>query len=746
MNNILSFNEYNGYELEKMVYTELLNEKSSTGKGIRGFINRRAARKVKSELSDEIEMSKTIMEGIKEGLETLSENFDSIQKSLDNSDDKKKGEKQKLLADITKILENSKKNTWDINELIDEGEIDYTGFTANVGIASVAYFGILLTPFRATVMIHKGYNYFFGIVKNTIRKALVMLQLNFDQFENLIVTQSLRCAGVITASDTSNDISEFYGNIFAQLCGSEGTIAKKMGKNKSRQMEQLLKAAKDKFDQQVKADKLKDSAENLYNNLDPYNNTYTKSLEALRQYSADDVQKYLDAIKSSMSKLAGQEADLQTYSELILAAAEEHAYKVSSSIYNKFAKMTEVFSLPNQQKLIDLILAANKEQKAEAKKIRDEKKAAKELQEKIEEKSTIAEEGLKVFKSLDGVEIEELEDGEVSEDGETVKKYDESKIKADKWTYEEFDKLDKNDQDSFEIWLELHPEVLKKCSRTLRVVINSPYNDGYYEYVDSLIDYISPCIDEKEPEEKNGKKKKNEAYILNFDSYVFESNNSDDKIDLDEIETDLGWRNKSDGKWVYIDPKDKEKYESECKERFNNLIKHIIGGKKDKYTKDDLKKLRKLKDSVDAKYDDASSSSTTDDDFYLDIKVSLDKFIESIEEKKGTTYYLNFNKVSNENQISYLKSLYVKDESKEDVTNVAVVALKVIGKKLLKDKTFVNESENIVDDIKSALLEGKNEISPVTHKLLKKSIEKLEELRDHDYNMGDEEDTKNGEK
>ena len=71
-----------------------------------------------------------------------------------------------------------------MNELIDEGEIDYSGFTANVAISSVAYFGILLTPFRATVMIHKGYNYFFGIVKNTIRKALVMLQLNFDQFEN----------------------------------------------------------------------------------------------------------------------------------------------------------------------------------------------------------------------------------------------------------------------------------------------------------------------------------------------------------------------------------------------------------------------------------------------------------------------------------------------------------------------------------------------------------------------------------
>ena len=169
MNNILSFNEYNGYELERVVYDDImLNEKSSLNKGIRGFLNRRASRQVRSELSEEIEMSKTIMEGIKEGLETMSDNFDTIQKSIDNTDnEKKKGEKQKLLDDITKILENSKKQTWDINELIDDGEIDYTGFTANVGIASVAYFGILLTPFRAAIMIHKGYNYFFNIVKKS---------------------------------------------------------------------------------------------------------------------------------------------------------------------------------------------------------------------------------------------------------------------------------------------------------------------------------------------------------------------------------------------------------------------------------------------------------------------------------------------------------------------------------------------------------------------------------------------------
>ena len=748
MNNILSFNEYNGQELEIIAYENVLNEKSSTGKGIRGFINRRAAGKVRSELEEEIELSKSIMEGIKNGLESISSSFDSIQKSLDKTNnDKKKGEKQKLLDDITKILENSRKSTWDLNELIDEGEIDYSGFTANVAISSVAYFGILLTPFRATVMIHKGYKYFFNIVKNTIRKALVMLQLNFDQFSNLIVTQSLRCAGVITATDTSNDIGEFYGNIMAQIAEN-----KSLGKKQYDKVKKLLDAAKQKFDQQVKADKMRDAAENLYNNIDPYNNTYTESLKTLRQYASEDVQKELDSIKTSMNKLAGQEADLQIFSELLIAAAEEHAYAVSTSIYNKFAKMTEVFSLPNQQKLIDLILAANKEQKAEAKKIRDEKKKAKELKEKIELKSKDAEEGLKVFKSLEGVEIEELEGGEVSGEAE-IKKYDESKIKADKWTYEEFKKLNKDDKESLEIWLELHPEVLNKCDRTLRVYIDSPYNDGYREYADSLIDYIQPCIQEKDLSEKKGKKKKYESYILNFEDYIFESekssDDSDDEIDMDKIEIDLGWRNKSDGKWVYVDQKDKEVYEKECKKRFDDLITSVVGDVKDKYSRDDLKKLKKLQDLVDKKYDEASSSSSADDDFYLEIKVYLDKLIDKIEEKKGITYYLNFNKISNESQIDYLKSIYVEDESKEDVTDVAVTAFEAIGKKLLDDKTFVKESKNLIEDIKNALKDGKNEISPVTYNLLNKSIKKLENKRNHDdldsENVNDEE-TKNGEK
>ena len=492
MNNILSFNEYSGQELERVVYDNVLNEKSM----LRGFFNKRAARKVKSELAEEIEMSKTIMEGIQSGLETLNENFDIIKKDIESDKSGKKGEKEKVLDSIKKIIEDSRNNTWDLNQLIDEGEIDYTGFTANIGIASVAYFGILFTPFRAAVMIHKGYNYFFNIIKNTIRKALVMLQLNFDQFENLIITKGFQSMDYVQEIAANQKLDDTIAAILKELCGEKTGMIK--SKSKAADYRKNIDIAYKRVQMEnAKNKKLKQSSD-VYNNLDPYNNTYTKSLEALRQYSQDDVQKHLDSIKTSMSKLAGQEADLQVFGELILAAAEEHAYKVSTSIYNKFAKMTEVFSLPNQKKLIDLILAATTEETEAAQKKAKGIEAAK-LKEAAEKEE---DEGVKIFSSLSGTKLGKMND--------ETKKYDEKDIDADNWTYDEFNKLDDDKQQIFDRWLNSHPEVLKKCDDTLQTALNI---DNYSEYVDMLIDYIGNCLVGK----------KNESYILDFGQYLIES-------------------------------------------------------------------------------------------------------------------------------------------------------------------------------------------------------------------------------
>ncbi len=510
MNNIKSFNEYTGQELERVVYDNVLNEKSM----LRGFFNKRAARKVKSELAEEIEMSKAIMEGIQNGLETLNENFDIIKKSIDgDKSDESRGEKKKALDAIVKIIETSRNNTWDLNQLIDEGEIDYTGFTANIGIASVAYFGILFTPFRSIVMIHKGYNYFFNIIKNTIRKALVMLQLNFDQFENLIITKGFQSMDYVQDIAASQKLDDTIDAILKELCGEKTGMIKSKSKaaDYRKNIDIAYKRVKIEND---KNKKLKQSSD-TYNNLDPYNNTYTRSLEVLRQYSQDDVQKHLDSIKTSMSKLAGQDADLQVFSELIIAAAEEHAYKVSSSIYNKFAKMTEVFSLPNQKKLIDLIHAATTEDvEAAQKKAKDiEAVKLKEAAEKAED------EGAGIFSSLDGVKLGKMND--------ETKKYDGKDIEADNWTYDEFNKLDDDKKQTLDRWLNGHPEVLKKCDDTLQIALKP---DNYYEYVDMLIDYVGNCL-------VDGRIK--ESYILDFGQYLVESKKSKKSkcmIDFNKLE------------------------------------------------------------------------------------------------------------------------------------------------------------------------------------------------------------------
>lgn len=716
MNNILSFNEYSGQELERVAYDNVLNEKSSLNSGIRGFFNKRASRQVRSELSEEIEMSKTIMEGIQKGLETLNENFDIIKKNIeDGENDSKKGEKQKALDEIIKIIETSRKNTWDINELIDEGEIDYTGFTANVGIASIAYFGILLTPFRAAVMIHKGYNYFFNIIKNTIRKALVMLQLNFDQFENLIITKGFQSADWVHAVDTNEKITEFYMQLETELVGKGGIIKGKQAdkiKNK-------LQLARDKAKQIREGDKIAQQNENALNCLDQYNNTYTRSLETLKQYSQDDVQKHLDAIKTSMTKIAGQEADLQTYAELLIAAAEEHAYKVSSSIYNKFAKMTEVFSLPNQQKLIDLIQEANKEQLASIKKERKEKKAADELQKKLENDNQVEHDGLEVFNKLDSVKIGKMDD--------ETKRYNSSEIEASGWTYKEYEDLNEDDQNSLETWLLAHPEVLAKCGMTLQVAVGGAQNTMIQDYCDSLIDYVRPCISEE----------KNESYILNFDEYFLNEA-------LGDIDDD-GFTKKDEEVEETEEPKKKKKKEvsepGTIEFRGFNNVKDLwndLSSDKDIYTDAFIDEIDETIEDLTAKM---SESPKKQKETWALWKEFLKSKKERIEKKmKGSSddksdkkkkYYLDFDNLSDSNRKD-LRILYGDDK-------VAKVALKVIGKSILKDNTFVKNVSDIVNLINDSLSERKEIKSTVLYNLLSESIKVLKDKRAHDYYDAEEE-------
>ena len=76
MYKILSFNDYLNKDIETSVYVQEVNE------GLYTMANKIAKGRVKHALANELEMSKTIMDGIKTGLESLNENFDEIKKGI----------------------------------------------------------------------------------------------------------------------------------------------------------------------------------------------------------------------------------------------------------------------------------------------------------------------------------------------------------------------------------------------------------------------------------------------------------------------------------------------------------------------------------------------------------------------------------------------------------------------------------------------------------------------------------------
>lgn len=492
MNNIISFEEYRNQRLlERRIIRdniERLDEKKKSG--VRGFANKIAHNRVKMILADEIEMSKQIMDGIKSGIESLDDDFEKMKEISE------KQFKNNKVNDLLQILEKAKNTSWDLNSLIDEGEIDYAGFTGNVAYASVRYFGIWFFPITSMIIMKKAYNYFFNIVKNNIRKSLVMLQLNFDQFENLIITKAFQSEEYQQRKSEIEQLGVLYGELNSRLFDKEkGSL-----KNKN--------AAKREFDKAMQ--KIKDSLEkskklrtdrNNYNCLDQYNNTYTKTLETLRNYSQEDNQKQLDAIKNTMLKIAGKDEDFTAYVELLTATAEEHALKVSSAIYNRFAKLASVFSLPNQKKLIDMIQASTEAQIEEIK----EKAKQDKLEKDLEDAKNELEENEKKCKEI----FEEPEDcslGILDDDN----KYND--VHGDSWTFEHYDELPEDDKELMKKWFLLHPEVLKECDKSLQVSFEL-LNQADTDYIDILVDRVGDTMVEK-------KTKYDKAKIDNADDFV----------------------------------------------------------------------------------------------------------------------------------------------------------------------------------------------------------------------------------
>ena len=409
MNNILTFEDYkkmNIRQVESVIYHQFIEEdikdEHEVNEGfIRNAINKSAGKFIQNALADEIEKGKELEKSIKEALDGLNKGFEELESRID-ADIERGNQASTKLSAIEKVKEAIKavqSQAFDTLTMIgSEGEIDFAGFMGSASVAAAANFGILFSPIRSVFITRKAYKYFLGIIKQTIRRNLLIIQLNFDQFENLILQKSFETEDDSETMTKSNALHEIIGAMQAELCGDK---SKMFNKKKGKEMKEYLEAFKKAQDIAIKQNR-ENSKNNPLRSLweDQHNNTYTRTLEQIKQYINDDSQKELDALKNSITKMAGNDVELGPYGELLIAAAEEYAIHTNHGINNNFIKMSSVFNLDNQKKLIDLIVAAQKENEEEVqRKLRNKDRADLEekMKKEVEKGKEIYEEKLKGF-------------------------------------------------------------------------------------------------------------------------------------------------------------------------------------------------------------------------------------------------------------------------------------------------------------------------------------------------------------
>ena len=376
MNNILTFEDYrkmNIRQVESVIYRQFIDAdiKDEVNEGIiRNAINKSASKFIQSALADEIEKGKELEKNIKAALDGLDKGFEEIKKKIDT----KANSKSKLAAieQVKDAIKAVQSQTFDTLTMIgSEGEIDFAGFMGSASVAAAVNFGILFSPIRSVFMTRKAYKYFLGIIKQTIRRNLLVIQLNFDQFENLILQKSFETeedSEFMTKIGTLNAVMQ---SLTDQLCDGKNKFLKGAKNKELKDKFEIIRKNTELAYKQQKASSQSNPLRSLWE--DQHNNTYTRTLEQIKQYINDDSQKELDSLKNSITKMAGNDVDLVPYGELLISAAEEYAIHTNHGINNNFIKMSSVFNLENQKKLIELIQAAEEENKKEIQKKEDRK-------------------------------------------------------------------------------------------------------------------------------------------------------------------------------------------------------------------------------------------------------------------------------------------------------------------------------------------------------------------------------------
>lgn len=487
MNNILNFEQYREqvrlFE-ENLVKSQILQPLDESLKGkIRKKINAKAEVFVRAALADEIEMGRQLNEEIQSSVDDLKEYIEKIQEFVDDNTP----DKTELFKKLEKMFDDIHKASFELLEILSGVKINFADYVQNATMATLVNFGVLFIPTRSIFLLKKSYKYFIGLIKNTIRKDMLMLMLNFDQFENTVLIQSLE----------DDEMNKEMEKLETQKAAVDQLIAVMMGEKskKGQSYEKVIKDAerasklvKQKFDMELKSLDRKSPAIGFDSR---YDNTYTKTLDQLKSFVLEDDTKYLEAIKNGMRTQALDEVDTKSYVELLISAAEECAYEVSNAIHTNFIEKVSVFKLANQKRLIELV--KKDKELLEKQKEKDEKERIKELDKLKDEKfeKVVEEHGEEIFNRV----IE----GSPEKQVEKYKKLDKKEYDGDEYNEKDIltawlSKFDV-DEKEYKNWDEKKDDISDSLKLYFADVV--PNEDSYLKYADILVDCLLPCAFKK---------------------------------------------------------------------------------------------------------------------------------------------------------------------------------------------------------------------------------------------------------
>ena len=487
MKNILNFEQYREqvrlFE-ENLVKSQILQPLDESLKGkIRKKINAKAEVFVRAALADEIEMGRQLNEEIQSSVDDLKEYIEKIQEFVDDNTP----DKTELFKKLEKMFDDIHKASFELLEILSGVKINFADYVQNATMATLVNFGVLFIPTRSIFLLKKSYKYFIGLIKNTIRKDMLMLMLNFDQFENTVLIQSLE----------DDEMNKEMEKLETQKAAVDQLIAVMMGEKskKGQSYEKVIKDAerasklvKQKFDMELKSLDRKSPAIGFDSR---YDNTYTKTLDQLKSFVLEDDTKYLEAIKNGMRTQALDEVDTKSYVELLISAAEECAYEVSNAIHTNFIEKVSVFKLANQKRLIELV--KKDKELLEKQKEKDEKERIKELDKLKDEKfeKAVEEHGEEIFNRV----IE----GSPEKQVEKYKKLGKKEYNGDEYNEKDIltawlSKFDV-DEKEYKNWDEKKGDISDSLKLYFADVV--PNEDSYLKYADILVDCLLPCAFKK---------------------------------------------------------------------------------------------------------------------------------------------------------------------------------------------------------------------------------------------------------